>query len=382
MKSIQVAIVHEWLENWAGSELVIEQLIKCYPDAKIFSVVDFLSPKDRARLGGRKIQTSFIQKLPFARRFFRHYLGLMPLAVEQWDLSGFDIVISSHHAVAKGVITGPDQLHVSYVHSPMRYAWDFQNTYLRQSGLNKGLRGLYIRWLFHRLRNWDVRAAAGVDAFVANSNYIARRIRKTWRREAYVIPPPVNLDRFSMKGEKEDYYVVVSRLVPYKRIDLVVEAFRAMPDRKLIVIGGGTDAELVRQKAEGASNILLKGHVTDGELQSTLGKARAFVYAGEEDFGISLVEAQAAGTPVIAYGRGGACDIVQSGKTGFLFDSQSVESIIDAVQTFEEHEKDMTPELCHQNALRFSEELFRSRFMAFVDEQWQNFMPSRSVDKV
>ncbi|GBR47635.1 glycosyltransferase [Gluconobacter roseus] len=382
MKSIQVAIVHEWLENWAGSELVIEQLIKCYPDAKIFSVVDFLSPKDRARLGNRKIQTSFIQKLPFARRFFRHYLGLMPLAVEQWDFSGFDIVISSHHAVAKGIITGPDQLHVSYVHSPMRYAWDFQNTYLRQSGLNTGLRGLYIRWLFHRLRNWDVRAAAGVDAFVANSGYIARRIRKTWRREAHVIPPPVNLDRFSVNGTKEDYYVVVSRLVPYKRIDLVVEAFRHMPDRKLIVIGGGPDAELVRQKAAGASNISLRGHIPDAELQMTLSKARAFVYAGEEDFGISLVEAQAAGTPVIAYGRGGACDIVQSGTTGLLFDSQSAESIIDAVRTFEEHEKDMTSELCHQNALRFSEELFRSRFTTFVEQQWQAFMPSQPADKV
>ncbi|MFT8802349.1 MULTISPECIES: glycosyltransferase [Gluconobacter] len=382
MKSIQVAIVHEWLENWAGSELVIEQLIKCYPNAKIFSVVNFLSPTDRARLGNREIQTSFIQKLPFASRFFRHYLGLMPLAVEQWDFSGFDIVISSHHAVAKGIITGPDQLHVSYIHSPMRYAWDLQNTYLRQSGLNRGLRGLYIRWLFHRLRNWDVRAAAGVDAFVANSDYIARRIRKTWRREAHVIPPPVNLDRFPVNGTKEDYYVVVSRLVPYKRIDLVVEAFRHMPDRKLIVIGGGTDAELVRQKAAGAPNISLKGHISDAELQMTLSKARAFVYAGEEDFGISLVEAQAAGTPVIAYGRGGACDIVQHGTTGLLFDSQSVESIIDAVQTFEEYEKDMTSELCHQNALRFSEELFRSRFTTFVEQQWQAFMPSRPVDKV
>lgn len=382
MKSIRVAIVHEWLENWAGSELVIEQLIKCYPDAKIFAVVDFLSLKDRARLGGREIQTSFIQKLPFARKLFRHYLGLMPLAVEQWDLAGFDIVISSHHAVAKGVITGPDQLHVSYVHSPMRYAWDFQNTYLRQSGLHRGLRGLYIRWLFHRLRNWDVRAAAGVDAFIANSHYIARRIRKTWRRDAAVIPPPVNLERFSVAQEKKDYYVVVSRLVPYKRIDLVVEAFRSMPERKLIVIGGGTDLELVREKAGDAPNIAIKGHVSDSELQSTLGGARAFVYAGEEDFGISLVEAQAAGTPVIAYGRGGACDIVQPGVTGLLFDTQSAESIVAAVQKFEEHAQDMTPELCHQNALRFSEDLFRSRFTAFVEQQWREFMPSRSNDKV
>lgn len=380
-KPLRIAIVHEWLEKWAGSEAVIEQLIKCYPDAKIFSTVNFLSEKDKQRLGGRTVQTSFIQKLPFSRRFFRHYLGLMPLAVEQFDLSGFDIVISSHHAVAKGVITGPDQLHVSYVHSPMRYAWDFQATYLRQSGLNKGLKGAYIRWLFHRLRNWDVRAATGVDTFIANSHYIARRIRKTWRRDAFVLPPPVDLGRFSPGKDKKDYYIVVSRLVPYKRVDLVVEAFRKMPDKKLIVVGGGPDEELVRKTAEGAGNISLKGHVSDTELQTLLSQARAFVYAGEEDFGISLVEAQASGVPVLAYGRGGACDIVRDGETGLLFDAQTAESIVEAVNRFEREESNMTPERCHENAMAFSNENFRARFMALVEEQWNQFMSGQKVTR-
>lgn len=371
---LRIAIVHEWLEKWAGSEAVIEQLIKCYPNAKIFSTVNFLSEKDKQRLGGRSVQTSFIQKLPFSRRFFRNYLGLMPLAVEQFDLSGFDIVISSHHAVAKGVITGPDQLHVSYVHSPMRYAWDFQATYLRQSGLSRGLKGAYIRWLFHRLRNWDVRAATGVDTFIANSNYIARRIRKTWRREAFVLPPPVDLERFAPATDRKDYYIVVSRLVPYKRVDLVVEAFRQMPDRKLIVVGSGPDEGLVQKAAAGAANISLRGHVSDADLQMLLSEARAFVYAGEEDFGISLVEAQASGVPVLAYGRGGACDIVRPGETGLLFDAQTTESIVAVVNEFERQSSHMTSEKCHENAMEFSNDNFRARFVALVEDQWQQFM--------
>ena len=370
----RVAIVHEWFENWSGSEAVVEQIVKCYPEAEIFSTVNFLSEKDKKRLSGKIIRTSFIQNLPFARRLFRYYLGLMPLAVEQFDLSGFDIVISSHHAVAKGVITGPDQLHISYVHSPMRYAWDLQATYLRQSGLNKGLKGIYIRWLFHRLRNWDVRAAAGVDTFIANSNYIARRIRKTWRRDAFVLPPPVDLERFSPSMNKEDYYIVVSRLVPYKRVDLVVDAFRQMPKRKLVVVGSGPDEELIREKAVGAMNVSFRGYVSDNELQALLSKAKAFVYAGEEDFGISLVEAQASGVPVLAYGRGGACDIVRHGETGLLFANQTAECIIKTVNQFERDGSNMPSERCHENAMTFSNKNFCVRFRMLVEDQWNKFM--------
>ncbi|MCQ9156492.1 glycosyltransferase [Acidomonas methanolica] len=380
MTPARVAIVHEWLENWAGSEHVLEQLIKCYPHADLFAIVDFLPPADREKLAGKRPRTTFIQKLPFARKLFRHYLGLMPLAVEQLDFTGYDIVISSHHAVAKGVITGPDQLHVSYVHSPMRYAWDLQNTYLRQSKLTRGLLSLYVRWLFHRLRNWDVRAASGVDLFVANSRYIARRIRKTWRRHAFVLPPPVDVSRFSPGPKERGDYVMVARLVPYKRADLVIEAFRRMPDKRLLVIGDGPERARIDALAEGAANIELRGHVPSGTLVEALQGARAFVYAGEEDFGISMVEAQACGTPVIAYGRGGACDIVIEGETGILFPDQTAESIIAAIARFE-----ATPTwesaLCRANAERFSEEIFRTRFMELVDAQWAEFMSGNSAGK-
>ncbi|MDT8296399.1 glycosyltransferase, partial [Roseomonas mucosa] len=213
----KVAIVHEWLDTYAGSERVLEQMLRCWPEADIFAVCDFLPPGERGFLQGRSVRTSFIQRLPFARKHFRKYLGLMPLAVSQLDLTGYDIVVSSHHAVAKGVIVGPSQVHVSYVHSPMRYAWDLQHQYLRQAGLERGPMGAYTRWLLHRLRQWDRSTAAGVDVFVANSAYIGERVRKTWRREAEVIYPPVDLESFSQQSPKEDFFLVASRFVPYKR---------------------------------------------------------------------------------------------------------------------------------------------------------------------
>ncbi|NVN11477.1 glycosyltransferase, partial [Nguyenibacter vanlangensis] len=304
----KVAIVHEWLDTVAGSERVVQQLLLLFPQAELFAVVDFLPPGERGMLQGRKVTTTFIQRLPFARKRFRNYIGLMPLAVEQLDLSGFDLVISSNHAVAKGVITGPDQLHISYVHSPLRYAWDMQAQYLRQTGLDRGPKGLFARWLLHRLRNWDVRSAAGVDVFVANSSYIQRRIRKVYRRDALVIYPPVDVARFQPKDGPRDSFVVVSRLVPYKRVDLVIQAFRLMPQHKLVVVGDGPEWDAVSALAQGAANIVLRGKLPREELLRQMQSARACVFAAEEDFGIATVEAQACGTPVIAFGRGGALD--------------------------------------------------------------------------
>ncbi|WP_323991513.1 glycosyltransferase [Nguyenibacter sp. L1] len=367
----KVAIVHEWLDTVAGSERVVQQLLLLFPQAELFAVVDFLPPGERGMLQGRKVTTTFIQRLPFARKRFRNYIGLMPLAVEQLDLSGFDLVISSNHAVAKGVITGPDQLHISYVHSPLRYAWDMQAQYLRQTGLDRGPKGLFARWLLHRLRNWDVRSAAGVDVFVANSSYIKRRIRKVYRRDALVIYPPVDVARFQPKDGPRDSFVVVSRLVPYKRVDLVIQAFRLMPQHKLVVVGDGPEWDAVSALAQGAANIVLRGKLPREELLQQMQSARACVFAAEEDFGIATVEAQACGTPVIAFGRGGALDIVRGaddpgGPTGLLFDRQTPDSIADAVARFVALEPLMTPELCRANALRFSEESFRDAFRALV----------------
>ena len=235
---MKVAIVHEWLASYAGSERVVEQMLACFPAADVFSLVDFLPEDLRFFIGHRPVTTSFIQRLPLARRAFRQYLPLMPLAVEQFDLSAYDVVISSNHAVAKGVLTGPDQLHISYVHTPIRYAWDLQSQYLQQAGLTRGVRGAIARGVLHYLRLWDQGSAHRVDRFVANSNFIARRLWKTYRRPAPVIYPPVDVDRFHWDGPREDFYLVVSRFVPYKRVDLIIAAFGQL-QLPLVVIGEG-----------------------------------------------------------------------------------------------------------------------------------------------
>ncbi|MDR6356182.1 glycosyltransferase involved in cell wall biosynthesis [Pseudomonas psychrotolerans] len=245
---MKIAIVHDWLVTFAGAERVLAELFEIWPEADLFSVIDFLSDEDRAHLKGKHATTTFIQRLPQAKKRYQTYLPLMPHAIEQLDLSGYDLIISSSHAVAKGVLTGPDQLHISYVHSPIRYAWDLQHQYLKEAGLNTGLKGKLARIILHYVRIWDQRTAAGVDAFVANSHFIARRISKAYRREAKVIYPPVDISRFTPAGGKDDFYLTASRMVPYKRMPMIVEAFSAMPDKKLVVIGAGPEFE----KAKGS----------------------------------------------------------------------------------------------------------------------------------
>jgi glycosyltransferase involved in cell wall biosynthesis len=362
---MRVAIVHEWLETYAGSERVLEQLLAIWPQAELFVVCDFLAEKDRHFLGGRVPTTSFIQRLPRARQWFRYYLGLMPIAVEQFDLSGYDLVLSSSHAVAKGVLTGPATLHVSYVHSPMRYAWDLQHQYLRQARMETGLKGLLTRRLLHGMRAWDHASAARPDIIAANSAWIAERIRKSWRRESTVVHPPVDIDGFPFVATKDDYYFVASRMVPYKRIDLVAEAFRELPDKRLVIAGDGPEMQRVREAAGDARNIEILGRVPQPDLVRLLQGARAFVFAAEEDFGIAMVEAQACGTPLIVYGRGGASDIVVPDTTGVLFPEQSAASIRAAVARFES--LPIAPEACRANAERFSRAVFRDRITALVD---------------
>ncbi|WP_254065499.1 MULTISPECIES: glycosyltransferase [unclassified Acidisoma] len=368
---MRVAIVHEWLETFAGSESVLEQLLLCFPTAEVFAVVDFMKTEDRAFLQGRKVHTTFIQRLPQARKQFRKYLGLMPLAIEQFDLTGFDLIISSSHAVAKGVITGPDQIHISYVHSPMRYIWDLQHQYLRQARLRWGLKALYARWLFARLRQWDMASAQHVDHFIANSAYISRRIEKNYRREATVIFPPVNVDGFRPGAGKEDFYLLACRFVPYKRAEVVVESFRQQPGRRLIVVGDGPEAASVRAAARGAKNIEFRGAIPKKDLVALMQAAKAAVFAAEEDFGITMVEAQACGTPVIAFRRGGVTDIVVSEgegpPTGVLFDRQDAASVTAAIEEFEAIGSAITSDACRANSLRFSRSRFRREVCALVD---------------
>ena len=368
---MKVAVVHEWLDSYAGSERVLEEILEIWPEADLFAVCDFLPAVERAFLRGRPVRTTFIQRLPFARRRFRTYLPLMPLAIEQLDLSGYDLVVSSSHAVAKGVLTGPGQLHISYIHSPMRYAWDLQHQYLRQSGVERGLKGALTRLLLHKLRMWDRSSAAGVDVMVANSSYIAERIRKAWRREALVVHPPVDVAGFPPGGaSRGNHYIVASRMVPYKRVDLVVEAFRAMPSRRLLVLGDGPEWKRVAEAAAGAPNIELRGRVPQAELVEAVGTARAFVFAAEEDFGIAMVEAQACGTPVIAYGKGGARDILRAppdpAPTGLFFAEQSAPAIAAAVERFEALPHGIAAADCRANAQRFSRERFQNAMRRIV----------------
>lgn len=376
---MKVAIVHDWLVVSGGAEKVLENIIECYPDADIFSLVDFL--EDRACIKGKRVETSFIQRLPFARKRYRGYLPLMPLAIEQLDLSAYDLVISSSHAVAKGVLTGPNQMHVSYVHSPIRYAWDLQHQYLRESHLNKGVKSAMARLLLHYIRGWDSRSANGVDHLLANSKFIARRIRKAYQRDATVIYPPVDLRHMTLREQKDDFYVTASRMVPYKRIDMIVKAFSQTPERRLIVIGDGP--EMKKIKAAAGSNVTIMGHQPFDVLVDHFQRARAFVFAAEEDFGISIVEAQACGTPVIAFGRGGALESVvglqRERPTGVFFDEQTPESLLAAVTRFEQYSGLFDPRQCRRNAERFSSEKFKSSLKSFIDARMPPELLNRTM---
>lgn len=368
---MRVAIVHDWLTTYAGAEKTLEQMLAVFPSATLYSLLDFMPPDQRRFLRDRPVKTTFIQRMPLARRNHRVYIPLMPLAIESLELSGYDVVLSSSHAVAKGVLTGPDQLHVSYCHSPMRYAWDLQHQYLGESGLRSGVRSLLARILLHYIRMWDVRTAAGVDHFVAISDFIARRIRKVYRREAAVIYPPVDVSARKVRTEKEDFYVTVSRLVPYKKVPLIIEAFSRMPEKKLVVIGDGP--ELGKARACAGPNVQVLGRQPYEAVNDAIAKARAFVFAAEEDFGIAPVEAQACGTPVIAYGKGGSTETVVPGKTGLFFSEQTVEAICDAVQRFEACRSDFDPAQIRANAERFSDDRFREELGRFVHSAWAAF---------
>jgi len=375
----RVAIVHDWLTVYGGGEKVLEKMLETWPEADLFSVVDFVPENLRFFLRGRTPKTTFIQRLPWAKTKYRSYLPLMPLAVEQLDLSGYDVVLSSSHAVAKGVITGPDQVHVSYVHSPIRYAWDLQHQYLAEAGLVKGLKSAIARLILHYMRLWDTRTANGVDAFVANSRFVARRLAKAYGRQAEVIHPPVDIDRFTMREQKEDFYLTASRMVPYKKIPLIVQAFAGMPDKRLLVIGEGPEFDKV--KAAATPNVQVLGYKSTPELIDHMQRAKAFVFAAEEDFGITPVEAQACGTPVIAYGKGGSLETVRgrsedAERTGVFFHEQSVAAMQAAVREFESIPGGIQPQACRAHAVSFAPQRFQSELKRVVDGAWARFCGS------
>jgi len=380
-RDVSVGIIADWLVTFAGAEKVIAEFIRLYPESDIYSVVDFLSDDSRKLFYGKESQTSFIQRLPFAKTKYQQYLPLMPLAIEQLDVTRHDIILSSSHAVAKGVLTGPDQLHISYVHSPIRYAWDFQHQYLKETGLNKGLKGKLARWFLHKIRMWDYRTANGVDHFIANSHFIARRIKKVYGRDADIIYPPVDVERFTLQEKKEDFYFTASRMVPYKRIDLIVEAFSQMPDKKLVVIGDGSEMAKIKSKA--GKNIEILGYQPDDVMQDYMRRTKAFVFAAEEDFGITPVEAQASGTPVIAFGKGGVLETIRpygvSNPTGVFFTEQTVASLLQAVRQFEMVKDSILPSNCRENALKFSAQRFHQELDVYIKTKWQDFNEHKKV---
>lgn len=367
---LKYALVHEWLTPKAtgGSELVVREILN-YIDADLYALIDFESRNPESYLYKRQIGTTFLQHFPFAEKGIQKYLPFLPLAIEQLDLREYDVVLSSSHAVAKGVLTSPEQLHICYCHSPMRYAWDLTFDYLRQSKLGNGLPGWVTRYLLHQLRMWDVLSANRVDYFIANSYHTARRIWRCYRREATVIYPPVNIENFSFSPDKQDFYLTVSRLVSYKQVSLIVSAFNQM-QKKLVVIGTGPEMKKIRKIAN--PNIQILGWQPDEVVKQYMAHAKGFVYAACEDFGVALVEAQACGTPVIAYDAGGAKETVRDIRTwgetgtGILFEEQKEASLIGAIETLEASYSKFIPEYVRSHAEQFKSQIFAQRYLEFL----------------
>jgi glycosyltransferase involved in cell wall biosynthesis len=378
---VKVAVVHDWLASYAGAERALEEILAIWPQAELFTLVDFLPPEDRAFLSGRQITTSFLQRLPFARRHFRKYVTWMRQAVESFDLSGFDLVVSSAHAFAKGVRTGPGQYHLCYCYTPMRYAWAMEGEYLDAFGISWGPLGWLARRQLAALREWDRAAAARVNDMVAISSFVASRIRFAYERDAPVVYPPVDVEAFQLHEAKGPSYITVSRLVPYKNVTAIVNAFRAMPDRELVVIGEGPQHRALARDCP--ANVRLLGRVPEAELVEHLQRARAFVFAAVEDFGIAPLEAHACGTPVIALAKGGALETIRGSdldgldRTGIFFAEASPEAIVEAVRRFEALDPAIDARRCRARALEFSAPRFRREFQARAEAGFAAFKQSR-----
>ena len=369
---MKVAIVQEWLVTVGGSDKVVKAILDVFPDADIYTLVAKKEVCDELGIPWEKVHTSFIQKMPLGTKKHRAYLPLFPFAIEQFDLRGYDVVISSSHCVAKGVLTKADQLHICYCHSPIRYCWDMYNEYLEESHLDKGFKSWLVRLMLHPIRLFDAIAGSRVDYYISNSDYVGQRIRKTYRRKATTIHPNIDISNFELCNDKQEYYLASSRLVAYKKIDTIIEAFNQMPDKKLVVIGGGPNLEAYRKLAK--DNVTVMGYQPFDVLKDKMQHAKAFVFAADEDFGMIPIEAQSCGTPVIAYGHGGSLETVNGGKTGLFFNEQTPEAIVEAVNKFEAMgSQPFAPADCRQWAEGFSEERFKREIKEFVEEKYEEF---------
>ncbi len=359
---MRVAIIHDWLYTKGGAEKVLEVFFEIFPNADLFTLVCHL-PENRDFLKNIPIYTSFLQKIPFSKKYFKHYLPFFPFAIESFDLKNYDLVISSSYAVAKGVLTHPDQTHICYCHSPIRYAWDMYHTYIKEHKI-KGIKGVFIKYILHKIRIWDVISSNRVDYFIANSNFVKKRIQKIYRRDALVINPFVDTEKFKLFEKKEDFYLTASRLVPYKKTKLIVEAFNKN-GKKLVVIGDGE--ELFEIKKIAKKNIKVLGYQKDEVLISYMQRAKAFVYAALEDFGIVPIEAASCGTPVICYEKGGVLDSMIEGKTGIFFKEQNIDSINEAIERFEK--MDFNYKEISKEIQKFSKDNFKKQIISFIKEK-------------
>ena len=380
----RVAIVHEWLIDRAGSERVLEQILALYPDATLYTLIDRMPAAERARFPSRRTVTSFLDRWPGITRYFTRTLPLMPFAMQQFDLSGHDLVISSSHTVAKGVIVPPDALHLCYCHSPMRYVWDMQGVYLAQERLDRGLKGWLARALLHRLRLWDMASHHGADHIAANSHFVRLRIRKAWRREAEVIHPPVDVAAATTAAavaRESRHLVTVGRLMPYKNVALIVEAMRLLPDWQLTVVGDGPQKRQLQ--AQAPANVRFTGAVAEADKQAWLARAAAFVFAAVEDFGIAPAEALAAGTPVVALARGGALDYLMHRHNALLFDEATPQALADAVRSTEPLwlGDAALAQRCRDSVAQLGEARFREVFAAWVDRHWQDWCQSLAAPR-
>lgn len=361
---MKVAIVQDWFVVNGGAEKVVKELVALYPNADVYGLIDFLSEEDRQDIvAGKKITTSFLQHFPYAKQNYRNWLLLFPLAIESLDLSAYDVIISSSYAVAKGVKKLPHQLHICYCHSPIRYAWDLQDEYLSHLGNVK-------KWLakpiLAYIRYWDIKTLNRVDVFLANSKYIADRIKRIYKRDAQVVYPPINIEEYVGTLTKKEYYFTSARLVAYKKIDLIIKAFNQMPHLKLVVGGNGPD--LVKLKQLANHNISFTGFLPKAELTKYMQESKAFILAANEDFGITSIEAQSCYTPVIALKMGGYLETVVENKTGFFFDEQTAESIKSCVLQFEQLDFDLNPAFFKKNITMFSRSNFINTFTAIIQK--------------
>jgi glycosyltransferase involved in cell wall biosynthesis len=370
MENAKVALVHDWLTGQRGGEKVLEVLAEIFPRAPIYTLFRFPGSQI-AEIEKREIKTSFLQNLPFLKKRYRHYLPLFPLAVELFDFNEYDLIISSSHCVAKGAIPHPEALHVCYIHSPMRYAWNQYFSYFSAEKLSFFSK-IIIPPLIHHLRLWDESSSSRVDCFVANSNNVARRVKKYYGHQAEVIHPPVDTDFFKPGEEEKEYHLIVSALVPYKRIDIAIEGFN-QTGLPLKIVGQGPDFKKLKKSAK--ANIQFLGNLGAGDLLNIYQRAKALILPGEEDFGITSLEAQACGIPVIAYGRGGATESVVPGKTGLFFPELNVQSLLTVLDKFKSFEFNKT--IIRENAMRFSRNKFKERIAGFLREKWSAFMSKK-----